>query len=50
MLFAAFPLAYQTRCHIEIPGEDCLARALTQTERADFVGFQWSNRGEAQVL
>src|SRR5664280_3594229 len=49
-LFTAFPLAHQTRCHIQISGENRLARALPQTKGADFRGLQWLHWCKTQVI
>ena len=50
MLFAAFPLAYEARSHVEITGKDRLAGALPQTKRADLFGPQKPNGREAKVI
>src|ERR1019366_2905081 len=49
-LFTAFPLAHQTRCHVQISGENRLARALPQTKGADFRGLQWLHWCKTQVI
>jgi hypothetical protein len=50
MLFTAFPLAYQTRRHIEVAGENRLAGPFPQTKGANFAWLQWTDRREAQVI
>src|ERR1017187_5644703 len=50
MLFTAFPLAHQTRCHVQISGENCLARTLPQTKAADFRRLQWLHWCKTQVI
>src|SRR5437588_7571484 len=47
MLFAAFPLAHQTCCHLEIARENRLAGALPQTKCTNLPGFQQPDRREA---
>src|ERR1035437_8061804 len=49
-LFTAFPLAHQTRCHVQISGENRLARALPQTKGADFRRLQWLHWCKTQVI
>src|ERR1019366_2080431 len=49
-LFTAFPLAHQTRCHVQIPGENRLARAFPQTKGADFRGLQGLHWRKAQII
>ena len=50
MFFAAFPLADQARCHVEIAREHRLTCALPQTKGANFFGFQRADEREAQII
>src|ERR1035441_7698596 len=50
MLFTAFPLAHEPRCHVEIPGENCLARTLPQPQGADFRVLQRTHWRKTQLI
>src|SRR5712691_8754238 len=47
VFFATLPLADKTGGHIQIAGEDGLARSLSESQLADLLGLQTRDRREA---